>query len=150
MIIRFKHEFSLPVEEVFSYFQTPADWARLYGLAGDVTDLGGGWYAVPLKRFPFPLVARNTEQRANELSRWVFKGFWRGKGEVRFTESPNGLVVEGYEEIAVRWLFFLSPLIERLFLERSFHSIWEIGWRRLRKREVASQVSADGKRPQFQ
>lgn len=42
MIIRFKHEFSLPVEEVFSYFQTPADWARLYGLAGDVTDLGGG------------------------------------------------------------------------------------------------------------
>jgi hypothetical protein len=89
-------------------------------------------------------VARNTEQKANELARWVFKGFWRGKGEVRFTESPNGLVVEGYEEITVRWLFFLSPLIERLFLERSFHSIWEIGWRRLRKRGVASQVSADG------
>jgi hypothetical protein len=81
------YEFSLPVEEVFSYFQTPADWARLYGLAGDVKDLGGGWYAVPLKRFPFPLVARNTEQRANELARWMFKGFWRGKGEVRFTEG---------------------------------------------------------------
>ena len=150
MIIRFKHEFSLPVEEVYSYFQTPADWTRLYGLAGNARDLGGGWYAVPLKWFPFPLVARNTELRANELARWVFRGFWRGRGEVRFTENPNGVIVEGYEEIAVRWLFFLSPLIESLFLERSFHSIWEIGWHRLRKREAASQVSADDKHPQFQ
>ena len=63
MIIRFQHEFSLPVEEVYSYFQTPADWSRLYGLAGDVKDLGGGWYAVPLKRFPFPLVAKNEKLR---------------------------------------------------------------------------------------
>jgi len=65
-------------------------------------------------------------------------------------ESPNGVVVEGYEEIAVRWLFFLSPLIEHLILERSFHSIWEIGWHRLRKREAANQISADDNRPQFQ
>ena len=138
MIIRFQHEFSLPVEEVYSYFQMPADWSRLYGLAGDVKDLGDGWYAVPLKRFPFPLVAKNTEQKANELVSWVFRGFWRGRGEVRFTESPTGVVVEGYEEISVRCLFFLSPLIERLFLERSFRSIWEIGWHRLRKREATS------------
>ena len=137
MIIRFQHEFSLPVEEVYSYFQTPADWARLYGLAGDVKDLGSGWYAVPLKHFPFPLVARNTEQKVNELVSWVFRGFWRGRGEVCFTESPTGVVVEGYEEISVRCLFFLSPLIERLFLEQSFRSIWEIGWHRLRKREAA-------------
>jgi len=138
MIIRFQHEFSLPVEEVYSYFQTPADWSRLYGLAGDVKDLGGGWYAVPLKRFPFPLVAKNTEQKVNELVSWVFRGFWRGRGEVSFTESSTGVVVEGYEEISIRCLFFLSPLIERLFLERSFRSIWEIGWHRLRKREAAS------------
>ena len=138
MLIRFQHEFSLPVEEVYSYFQTPADWSRLYGLAGDVKDLGDGWYAVPLKRFPFPLVAKNTEQKVNELVSWVFRGFWRGRGEVRFTESSTGVVVEGYEEISVRCLFFLSPLIERLFLERSFRSIWEIGWHRLRKRETAS------------
>ena len=138
MIIRFQHEFSLPVEEVYSYFQTPADWTRLYGLTGDVKDLGDGWYAVPLKRFPFPLVAKNTEQKVNELVSWVFRGFWRGRGEVRFTESPTGVVVEGYEEISVRCLFFLSALIERLFLERSFRSIWEIGWHRLRKREAAS------------
>ena len=137
MIIKFKHEFSLPVEEVYSYFRTPADWTRLYGLAGNVKDLGGGWFAVPLKRFPFPLVARNTKQRTHELVHWVFKGFWRGQGEVRFTGIPGGVVIEGYEEIAVRWLFFLSPLVERLFLERSFCSIWEIGWNRLRKQEAA-------------
>jgi hypothetical protein len=38
MIIRFNHEFSLPAQEVYSYFQTPADWTRLYGLAGDAKD----------------------------------------------------------------------------------------------------------------
>lgn len=135
MIIKFKHEFSLPAEEVYSYFRSPADWVRLYGLAGEVKDLGEGWYAVPLKSFPFPLVAKNTVQRPNEVVRWVFRGFWRGRGEVRFTEGAEGVVVEGYEEIAVRWLFFFSPLIERLFLESSFRSIWEIGWARLRKRE---------------
>lgn len=135
MIIRFKHEFSLPVEEVYSYFQTPADWVRLYGLAGEVKDLGEGWYAVPLRKFPFPLVAKNTVQRPNELVRWIFRGFWRGRGEVRFAKRPEGVIVEGYEEIAVRWLFFISPLIEYLFLERGFRSIWEIGWHRLRKRE---------------
>jgi hypothetical protein len=88
-----------------------------------------------LKRFPFPLVAKNTEQTPNELVRWIFRGFWRGRGEVRFTERPGGVIVEGFEEIAVRWLFFMSPLIEQLFLERDFRSIWEIGWHRLRKRE---------------
>ena len=137
MIIKFKHEFSLPVEEVYAYFQTPADWVRLYGLAGEVKNLGEGWYAVPLRRFPFPLVAKNTVQKPNALARWIFRGFWRGRGEVRFTERPKGVVVEGYEEIAVRWLFFLSPLIERIFLKSRFQSIWDIGWHRLRKRESA-------------
>jgi hypothetical protein len=136
MIIRFKHDFALPVAEVYSYFRTPADWTRLYGLAGDVQDQGDGWFAVPLKRFPFPLVARNTEQSENDFVRWVFRGFWRGRGEVRFAETSGGVVVEGYEEIAVRWLFFLSPVVEHLFLERRFRAIWEIGWHRLRKREA--------------
>ncbi len=137
MIITFKREFALPVAEVYSYFRTPADWTRLYGLAGDVEDRGDGWFAVPLKRFPFPLVARNTEQVENEHVRWVFRGFWRGEGEVRFAETSRGVVVEGYEEIAVRWLFFLSPIVERLFLERTFQAIWEIGWHRLRKGATA-------------
>ena len=127
---------------MYEYFRTPADWTRLYGLAGDVKDYGDGWYAVPLKRFPFPLVARNTVNEPGRLVRWVFRGFWRGQGEVRFAERNGGVVVEGYEEIAVRWLFFFSPLVERLFLERTFHAIWEIGWHRLRKRAAAVRDAA--------
>jgi len=49
-----------------------------------VKGLGDGWYAVPLKRFPFPLVAKNTEQKANEHVSWIFRGFWRGRGAVHF------------------------------------------------------------------
>ena len=136
MIIRFNEQFNLSAAEVYSYFHTPADWTRLYGLAGGAKDLGDGWYAVPLKHFPFPLVAKNTDQETNKVVRWVFRGFWRGRGEVRFVETKDGVTVEGFEEIAVRWLFFLSPLFERLFLERRFRAIWEIGWHRLRKREA--------------
>jgi hypothetical protein len=141
MIVRFKHEFALPAEAVYTYFRTPADWVRLYGLAGDVKDLGEGWFAVPLKRFPFPLVARNTAQKPNEFAQWVFRGFWRGRGEVRFTEKDGGVIVEGFEEIAVRWLFFLSPLVERLFLEKPFNAVWDIGWQRLRKREALGEAA---------
>ena len=135
MIIEFNERFRLSASEVYSYFETPADWTRLYGLAGDTKDLGDGWFAIALKGFPFPLVAMNTAQKENQMVRWVFRGFWRGEGEVRIAETPEGVLVEGYERIAVRWLFFASPLFERLFLERRFRAIWEIGWRRLRKRE---------------
>lgn len=137
MIIRFQERFELPAAKVYSYFRTPADWTRLYGLAGESEDLGDGWFAVALKRFPFPLVARNTEQVPNELVRWVFRGFWRGRGEVRLIEDAEGVLVEGFEEIAVRWLHFLSPLFERAFLKREFERIWEVGWRRLRKRAAS-------------
>ena len=34
MILRFRETFALPIGEVFSYFETPSDWARLYGFAG--------------------------------------------------------------------------------------------------------------------
>jgi hypothetical protein len=135
MIVRFREKFRLPASEVYDYFRSPRDWVRLFGFAGDTKDLGGGWFAVALKRFPFPLVARNVQNEPNRFVRWEFRGFWRGKGEVRFTETPEGVLVEGFEEIAVRWLFFLSPLVERLFLERSFRAIWALGWHRLRKTE---------------
>lgn len=72
------------------------------------------------------------------MASWVFRGFWRGRGEVRFVETSEGVTVEGFEEIAVRPLFFLSPVAERLFLEKSFRAIWEIGWHRLRKREASA------------
>ena len=53
MIIRFNEQFKLPASEVYSYFETPADWTRLYGLAGNSKDLGDGWYQIALKNFPF-------------------------------------------------------------------------------------------------
>lgn len=137
MLIRFDHEFALPVEQVDAYFRTPADWPRLFGFAADVRELGDGWYSVPLRRFPFPLVTKYLEHRPNDRARWIFRGFWRGQGEVRLTPTPGGVRVEGHEQIAIRWLFFLSPVVERLFLERGFHAIWESGWRRLRKLEAS-------------
>ncbi len=135
--ITFNERFRLPVTDVYQYFRTPADWARLYGLVGEPADLGDGWYAIGLKGFPFPLVARNIEHEPERLVRWVFRGFWRGRGEVRFEETDDGVMVSGFEEIAVRWLLFLSPLVEKTLLERRFRTIWEIGWHRLRKREAA-------------
>lgn len=137
MRIDFHERFRLPVAEVYQYFRTPADWTRLYGLVGDPDDLGDGWYAIGLKAFPFPLVARNTEQEAERFVCWVFRGFWQGRGEVRFEETGDGVLVSGFEEISVRWLFFLSPLVEKAMLENRFRAIWAIGWNRLRKREPA-------------
>jgi hypothetical protein len=52
---------------------------------------------------------------------------------VRFIEQPGGVLVEGYEQIAVRWLGPLSGFLERAFMEREFSRIWSGGWRRLRE-----------------
>ena len=136
MILEFHEHFRLPAAAVYAYFETPADWARLFGLAGTTEDRGDGWYAVDLKNFPFPLVAKNTEQEPDRFVRWIFRGFWRGRGEVRFEETADGVTVTGFEEIAVRPLFFLSPLVERWVLERGFRAVWQIGWHRLRKMEA--------------
>lgn len=141
MIIRFRETFALPAVDVYAYFRTPADWVRLYGFAGRVTDRGGGWYAVPLRGFPFPLVARVTVADAPRRVRWQFRGFWKGEGEVRIEEGPRGIVVEGYEDIRVRWLGPLSVPVERLCLERPFRRIWQLGWDRLRRREPAAPAS---------
>jgi haloalkane dehalogenase len=140
LIIRFRERFALPAEEVFSYFQSPADWIRLYGFGGGARDLGGGWFAVPLKSFPFPLVARMTAVEPSRLARWEFRGFWKGEGEVRFMPSADGVTLEGHERISLRWLPLLTVVIEKLFLERAFRAIWELGWRRLRR---AERVAAD-------
>lgn len=144
MLIRFDRQFTLPIDEIFSYFRTPADWTRLYGLADAVQDRGNGWVAVPLKSFPFPLVARNTDVELNRRVRWEFRGFWRGDGEVRLASSADGVRIEGYERISVRWLGRLSPLVEKLFLERRFRAIWELGWRRLEQRARVGSGSGQG------
>ena len=141
MLLEFDEEIPLPVEAVYAYFRTPADWTRLYGAFGPVEDRGGGWYAVPLQRFPFPLVARITRDEPLQRVAWEFGGFWRGDAEITFVPITAGVRVKGYERIAVRPLLALSPLAERLFLARPFRAIWSAGWRRLR-REAERQVSA--------
>lgn len=133
MIIRFTEDLDLPVEHVYGIFRTPRDWTRLYGSFGEVRDRGDGWFVVPLRGFPFPLVAKIVDDEPRRRVRWVFRGFWRGEGEVSFTARPDGVTVEGFEEIAVRPLGFLSPVAERLLLERRFRAIWNSGWRRLRR-----------------
>lgn len=140
MEIRFDESFELPVDEVESYFRTPADWAHLFGLAGEVGDHGDGWYAVPLARFPRPLVAKTIEHDPARRVRWVFRGFWKGEGEVHFSPTDTGGTrVQGFERIGFRWLGPLSPLVERGFARRQFESIWRLGWRRLRKRAAQQQ-----------
>lgn len=136
MRIEFKEEFALSQHVLFDYFKSPSDWSRLYGAFGNVEDRGDDWYAVPLKGFPFPLVAKITSVEANRLVRWQFKGFWRGQAEVRFTQSNGKVVVEGFEEISIRWLFVFSSVIESLFLERRFRAIWRSGWRKLHQLEI--------------
>jgi len=138
MRITFEEQFRLPIGEIFGYFRTPADWVRLYGMFGTVEDRGDGWIAVPLKGFPFPLVAKVTECEENHLVRWVFGGFWRGEGEVRFSTSEGVTSVAGFEEISVRWLGRLSPFVERALLERRFRGIWNHGWKRLRRQTPAA------------
>lgn len=136
MIIKFSEQFNLSAGEVYSRFRTPPDWAQLFGFPGDSKDLGDGWYAVSLKNFPFPLEVKNTHEEPEKLVRWVFRGFWRGCGEVRFEKTAQGVVVEGFEEISIRPLLFFSPMVEKLVLERGFKAIWGVGWHRLRKLEA--------------
>lgn len=137
MRIEFRGQFALPMSEVFGYYPTPADWVRLYGFGGAARALGDGWHVVPLKHFPFPLVTRVMACRENEFVCWTFKGFWRGYAEMRFASHDGKVVVTGYEQIAVRWLFGLSPFVERWFLERTFRALWARGWRRLREIEAS-------------
>jgi hypothetical protein len=137
MLIEFSEELDLPVENVYPYFGSPKDWTRLYGAFGDVEERGDGWFAVPLRRFPFPLVARITVNEPLKRVAWEFRGFWRGGGEVAFEPMARGVRVTGYERISIGPLLWFSPIVERLFLERRFKAIWESGWRRLSRGEAS-------------
>lgn len=87
MLIEFSKRFKLPAAEVYSYFETPADWTRLFGFKEHPTALGDGWYAVGLPGFRFPLVAKNVEQEPNRVVRWVFKGFWRRLSKIKRSDD---------------------------------------------------------------
>lgn len=134
MLIEFKESFELPIEEIFKCFSSPKEWPSLYGLTGKVREYGNGWYSIPLQYFPFPLIARNIICKPNEFVKWEFKGFWKGEGEIKLIKNQNEVMLQGYEKISIRWLFCLSPIVEKLFLEKQFIYIWELGWKRLRKR----------------
>lgn len=138
MRIQFSESIPLPAAEIYGYFKSPADWVRLYGFGGAVRDRGDGWFAVPLARFPFALVAKITAAEPDRLVRWTFRGFWRGEAEIRLAQRPHDVLVEGYEEIRMRWLPGLSALLEALFMEREFRRIWELGWRRLRRQAAGT------------
>ena len=133
--LQFREEFDLPAHRIFRYFATPAEWATLYGAAGDTKVKGDGWYVVPLKRFPFPLVARNVEAQPDRLVRWVFGGFWRGVGEVQLIESGDITLVEGFEYITAHGFWVLATSFEERFMTAEFERIWELGWDRIRRNE---------------
>lgn len=133
MRLEFEERFALTPEHCYGFFKTPQDWTRLYGSFGEVRDRGDGWQAVALRGFPVPLVARIVEARPHERVRWEFGGAWRGSGAVELSAEAPGVLIRGYEEIALR--FVPSPCqrwLERAFLERRFRGIWKLGWRRLR------------------
>lgn len=143
MLIRFDNDFDLPVEEAYAYFRTPRDWPRLFGSFGEVEDRGEGWYAVPLRNFPFPLVAKTTRDEPLSCVEWVFRGFWRGEGQVCFVRTRGGVAIRGFERISPRPLGWLAPLVEPVLLEKRFRKVWESGWRQLR-REATSRAGKGG------
>ena len=135
MYLQFREEFNLPISEIFPYFETPADWAKLYGAFKPTKVLKDGWYAVPLKLFPFPLKAKNVECRQGKKVRWIFGGFWSGVGELTFSTKNGKTVVEGFEQITPVGMWLVSSLFEKLFMAKEFERIWAIGWKRIRKAE---------------
>ena len=129
MYVSFKEKFNLPIEAIFPYFETPSDWSSLYGAMRPAKVLKNGWHSIPLKKFPFPLVAKNVELRREQKVRWIFGGFWRGVGEVNFSREGGETVIEGYEYICPYGLWVLSPLVEERFMEKEFKRIWDLGKR---------------------
>ena len=136
MYLFFKEEFDLPISQVFPYFKTPADWAKLYGTVKPTKNFKNNWYAIPLKMCPFPLVARNVFFDDEVKVRWEFGGFWRGIGEVNFFTKNGKTVVEGYEYISPYGLWLLASFVEKHFMEKQFQNIWDLGWKRIRKNEM--------------
>ncbi len=61
MYLSFKEEFDLPVGIIFPYFKSPSEWGKLFGIVEPSKVLKNDWYAIPLKKFLFPLVAKNVE-----------------------------------------------------------------------------------------
>ena len=144
MLYEFREQIPLTTDEIYDFMRSPQDWARLYGAFGTVEDRGDGWYAVPMKRSPFPLVARITENEPGRRVAWRFRGVWRGHGEVNLEPLTDGTLVTGFESISIPRLLGLGPVIERRILERQLRAVWESGWRRLRRMAKAGAGPNNG------
>lgn len=131
MRIEFNETLSADPTTVFGYMRTPQDWTRLYGAFGRIRDQGDGWIAIPMRRFPFPLIARITELHEPHYVAWDLRGFFNGRGEVRVRPQEGGSVVEGFEEAAIPRLLGLGLVLEKRLLEARFRKLWAGGWRRL-------------------
>lgn len=141
MLIEFNEEFGVPVEVAYEYFRTPEDWPRLFPAFGDARDLGEGWYSVPFRGFPFPLLSRITRNEPQRCVEWIIRGFWRGEARVEFLPTSGGVLIRGHERVSAHRLFWFAPLAERLFLEARFREVWESGWRRLRRQAEGGDAS---------
>ena len=131
MRIEFNERVTADPATVYDYLRTPHNWTRLYGSFGDTSDRGDGWVAIPLRRFPFSLVARMTADRGPDFVAWELRGFFTGRAEVHIRPEGDGSLVSGYEEASIPSLFGLGPILERRFLEARFRRLWLGGWRRL-------------------
>lgn len=132
MFLEFDEMVPVDPATVYGYLRSPVDWTRLYGAFGEVEDRGDGWYAVPLRRFPVPLVARITHDEPEEHVAWEFGGFFRGTGEVWLSRTGVETRIVGYEDVSIPRLLGLRPVLEQRFLEPGFRRIWAYGWKRLR------------------
>lgn len=130
MHIEFDETFPISPVEAFEYFKTPQDWQRIFGAFGEITERGEGWYTVPMRRSPFPLIAKITVHEPGERVAWDLRGFWKGNGEVQFGATDEGTHITGFETIALPGPFGLGRLLERL-AEARFVAVWESGWRKL-------------------
>ena len=77
------------------------------------------WYAIPLKKFLFPLMVKNVEYNHEKNVRWFFGGFWRGVGEVNFFTENNKTIVEGFEYITPHGLWLFSSILEKKLWKKS-------------------------------
>ena len=131
MRIDFNETLAADPATVYSYMKTPHDWTRLYGSFGDVVPRADGWTTVPLRRLPFPLIARITDMQEPDYVAWDLKGFFTGRGEVRVRPADGGSVVVGFEEVAIPSLLGFGRWLERRFFEARFQRLWAGGWKRL-------------------
>lgn len=132
MRIDFDELVDADVDTVYAYMRSPQDWTRLYGSFGDTVDRGDGWVAIPLRRFPFPLVARITSLEEPGKVTWELRGFFKGTGEVRISPQRSGTQIRGFEEVAIPRMLGIGNILEQHYLEPRFRRLWAGGWRRLR------------------